>query len=129
MAVIYRPNDAAAPSAFLIGMRPSLLLDARLVTLSNRVDAPDLFVFARYVLADSNGDGLLTAKDRQTYGLADADGGGLTPIDVDGAFLALTPITASEAVLFVQRDDAPVAVHLDVVTKSVIREAALPARP
>lgn len=128
--LIYHPNRPDRPAEHLLGVEPSLLLDARIVELETGRDRrPELFLFVRSVTADTDGDGQLTDEDAATISIADPNGSNLAPVDIDGAFHSIAPISASEAVLFVSRREGLVAAHIDIASRQVIRETVLPRRP
>lgn len=121
------PAGDAAPARYLIGEKPSLLLDAWVETLpTGRRPAPELFLFARYVREDGDGDGRLTENDAAVIAVAAPDGRDLTPLDLDGAFHSLAPISADEIVIFLRRGRDVAAAHVHIPSRRVLREAVLP---
>lgn len=127
--LIYDP--ATGGSRMLIGARPNLLIEARLLSWRASADAPleDRALFLRYVQTDSSGDGFLSASDQAVFALARPDGRDLTPLAITGELVSLTLIGRTEAVLLTRTDDGAVATHLDLVAKRVTRSARLPLAP
>lgn len=125
--LIYDPRPDGAPPRHLIGARPALLISARLLEWRAAPTEPaqPLAIFARYVLEDTTGDGLLTARDRQITALAAPNGGALTPLEIEGAFVDLEVISAREALLVTETDAGAVVTHLDLAARAVGRRVAV----
>ena len=127
--LIYDPG--AGESRHLVGVRPSLLNDATMLQwrAPDAAKAQDLALLARYVVADSNEDGLLTASDDEVVALAAPDGTGLAPLDLKGELRSWEVISATEAVLLVKREKRSAIVHVDLTTRRITRESVLPEGP
>lgn len=123
--LIYDPRSAAPPRR-LIGRDVSLLIEATLLSYDPpgaELATEDLAIFVRFVSEDTNGDGLLTRRDAQTYAIASNDGRDLTPLEISGEFLGLKTVSARETLLSVWTEGRAQIAHIDLPTKKIVRRA------
>ena len=137
--VVYDP--ATGESRFLLGRRPSLIVDAQLLRAPRRADAeaearspaPVLALAVTFVDKDGDGDGRLSLEDPITLALADPTGEALTVVATGEEVLGVHTMSETLAIATLrQKTESGVrtaVVHLDLAARRAIRREWLPSGP